>query len=273
MDLDHALQTLAADPAAPIDPFELGLHLAADEYPGLDVPVYLSRLDDLADRLAPRLAGSLPERVAALTGFLFAAEGFAGNEADYYDPRNSYLNEVLDRRLGIPLTLSLLAAAVGDRCGLTVVGVGLPGHFVAKAVAGGEEVIFDPFGGGRVLDRDACAELVRAATGQPFAATDAALAACPPGLVAVRMLSNLKGVYLQRGDFARAARVIGRLVQLRPGDPTQRRDLGVTLVHAGRPGAALDHLQAYLRAAPEADDFDAVAEFRKRALAAVARWN
>ena len=87
------------------------------------------------------------------------------------------------------------------------------------------------------------------------------------------MLSNLKGVYLQRGDFARAARVIGRLVTLRPSDPTQRRDLGVTLVHAGRPGAAVDHLGAYLRDLPDAADHDAVAEFRKRALAAVAKWN
>jgi regulator of sirC expression with transglutaminase-like and TPR domain len=263
MDLDATLKTLAADPSADVDPFGLGLHLARDEYPDLDVPVYLSKLDALADRLAPRLNGSLGQRVATLTRFLFAEEGFAGNESAYYDPRNSFLCDVLDRRLGIPLTLSLLA----------VHGVGLPGHFVACATGGGQEVIFDPFGGGRLLSRDGCAELVRAATGQPFAATDAVLRPCPPGLVAVRMLSNLKGIFLQRGDFARAARTIGRLVTLLPGDATQRRDLGVTLVHAGRPGAAVDHLGAYLEARPEADDRDAVAEFRKRALAAVAKWN
>ena len=273
MNVDQALRTLAANPAAPIDPFELGLHLAADEYPDLDVPVYLSRLDALADRLLPRLAGPLPDRVAVLTTFLFDEEGFAGNEADYYDPRNSYLSDVLDRRLGIPLTLSLLAVAVGERCGLATAGVALPGHFVAKATAAGEEVLFDPFHAGRVLGRAACAELVRAVTGQPFAATDAAVRACPPGLIAVRMLSNLKGVYLHRGDFGRAARTLDRLVTLLPDDPAQRRDLGVTLVHAGRPGAAVDHLGAYLAAVPDADDRDAVAEFRKRALAAVARWN
>jgi regulator of sirC expression with transglutaminase-like and TPR domain len=273
MDLHHTLQTLAADPEAAVDLFELGLHLAADEYPDLDIPTCLSRLDDLADRLDPRLAGPLPDRVAELARFLFDDEGFVGNEADYYDPRNSYLNDVLDRRLGIPLTLSLVAVAVGGRCGLDVAGVGLPGHFVAKATAGDAEVIFDPFHGGRVLDRAECAELVRAVTGQPFAATDAAVRACPPGLVAVRMLSNLKGIYLKRGDFGRAARTMTRLVTLLPDDPTQRRDLGVTLVHAGRPGAALDHLLAYLQVAPDAADHDAVAEFRKRALAAVARWN
>ena len=273
MDLDHALQALAADPTADVDPFELGLHLAADEYPDLDVPVYLTRLDALADRLPARPGATLAERVADLCDLLFADEGFAGNEADYYDPRNSYLSDLLDRKLGIPLTLSLLAVAVGRRAGLDVVGVGLPGHFVAKATAGPAEVIFDPFHGGRVLDRAACAELVRAATGQPFAATDAAVRACPPGLIAVRMLSNLKGVYLQRGDFGRAARTIGRLVTLLPSDPTQQRDLGVTLVHAGRPGAAIDPLGAYLQAVPDAADRDAVAEFRKRAVAAVAKWN
>jgi regulator of sirC expression with transglutaminase-like and TPR domain len=273
MQLDDALRQLAHDPAAPLDPFELGLRLAADEYPDLDVPVYLARVDELADRLAPKLSGSLLRKVTTLAAFLFESEGFAGNDADYYDARNSYLNDVLDRRLGIPLTLSLLAGAVGTRCGLDVVGVGLPGHFVAKASEDGAEVIFDPFGGGRVLDRDGCAELVRQATGQPFAATDDAVCACPPGLVLVRMLSNLKGVYLKRGDFGRAARVMGRLVTLRPDDPTQRRDLGVTLVHAGRPGASLGHLGAYLAAVPDAADFDAVAEFRKRARAAVAKWN
>lgn len=273
MDLDATLRTLASDPTADVDPFELGLQLARDEYPDLDVPVYLSRLDELADRLAPRMGGPLGQQVAALTRFLFDEEGFGGNESAYYDPRNSYLCDVLDRKLGIPLTLSLLAMAVGERCGLAVHGVGLPGHFVARATGGGEEVIFDPFGGGRVLSRDGCAELVRAATGQPFATSDAVLRPCPPGLVAVRMLSNLKGIYLQTGDFPRAARTIGRLVTLLPGDATQRRDLGVTLVHAGRPGAAVDHLGAYLAAVPEAADRDAVAEFRKRALAAVARWN
>ncbi len=273
MDLDDTLRTLARDPAAAVDPFELGLHLAADEYPDLDVPVYLSRLDTLADRLAPRLDAPLAQQVSALTGFLFEQEGFAGNEADYYDPRNSYLSDVLDRRLGIPLTLSLLAMAVGERCGLAVHGVGLPGHFVARATAGDEEVVFDPFGGGRLLSRDGCAELVRAATGQPFATTDAALRPCPPGQIAVRLLSNLKGIYLQKGDFSRAARTIGRLVTLLPGHPLQRRDLGVSLVHAGRPGAAVGHLGAYLEAVPDAADRDTVAEFRKRALAAVARWN
>lgn len=273
MDLDATLDRLAADPFAPADLAALALHLAADEYRGLDVDEYLARLDRYAENLAPRLVGSLPDRVAELAYLLFEEEGFAGNVADYYDPRNSYLNDVLDRKLGLPITLSVLAIGVGARAGLTVAGVGLPGHFVAKAIAGDEEVIFDPYHGGQFLDRAGCRELVEAVTGQPFDPTDDALAVTPPGFVARRLLTNLKSVYLRASDFARAARVTARLVQLAPDDPTQQRDLGVTLIHAGKPGKAIDHLAAYLAAAPAAEDAEVVNEFLRDAQKEVAQWN
>jgi regulator of sirC expression with transglutaminase-like and TPR domain len=248
--------------------------LARDEYPDLDAPVYLARLDSLAADLRPRLVGSLSARTAELAHFLFEEQGFAGNADDYYDPRNSYLSDVLDRRLGIPITLSVLAMAVGARAGLTVAGVGLPGHFVAKASdASGHDILFDPFHGGQFLDADGCEQLVAAVTGHPFTLTARAVAATPPGLIAVRMLNNLKAVYLRDSDFVRAARVMERLVQLGPGDPVQRRDLGVSLVHAGKPGRAIGHLRLYLDHVPSADDAEAVRGFLDRATAEVARWN
>jgi regulator of sirC expression with transglutaminase-like and TPR domain len=274
MDLDTTLAALAADPHHPVDLAELALHLAADEYPDLDVPTYLARLDVLADTLRGRLHGPLARRVVELAHFLFEECGFGGNGDDYYDPRNSYLCDVIDRKLGIPITLSVLAAAVGDRAGLEVAGVGLPGHFIAKAVGGGGDfVLFDPFNGGQFLDPAGCEKLVSAVTGQPFELAPDSLDATPPGLVAVRMLNNLKGAYLRQPDFGRAARATEPLVQLSPADPTQRRDLGVTLVHAGKPGRAIDHLRAYLDAVPDADDRDRVREFLSDARAAVARWN
>jgi regulator of sirC expression with transglutaminase-like and TPR domain len=273
MDLDATLDRLAADPFAPADLAALALHLAADEYRGLNVESYLARLDRYADELATRLAGSLPDRVAELTHLLFEQEGFAGNVADYYDPRNSYLSDVLDRKLGLPITLSVLAIGVGTRAGLNVAGVGLPGHFVAKAIAGDAEVIFDPFHGGQFLDRAGCQQLVEAVTGQPFDPTDDALAVTPPGFVARRLLTNLKSVYLRSGDYPRAARVTARLVQVAPDDPSQRRDLGVTLIHAGKPGKAIDHLAAYLATVPAAEDAEVVSEFLRDAQKEVARWN
>ena len=274
MDLDTTLAALAADPHHAVDLAELSLHLAADEYPDLDIPVYLARLDVLADTLRGRLHGPLTFRVAELTTLLFEDAGFAGNADDYYDPRNSYLCDVLDRKLGIPITLSVLAVSVGGRAGLDAAGVGLPGHFVAKVTDDdGACVVFDPFNGGQFLDEAACEQLVSAVTGQPFELSAEALAAAPPGAIAARMLNNLKGAYLRQSDFGRAARVISRLLQLLPGDHVQRRDLGVALVHAGQPGRAIGHLQAYLDLVPDAADADEVRTFLGDAKSAVARWN
>ncbi len=276
MKLDTALSVLANDPFTAVDLAELSLRLAADEYPTLDVPAYLSRLDALTAQVAPRVARArtLEDRVTELAHFLFVEQEFDGNSAAYYDPRNSYLNDVMDRKLGIPLSLSVLAVRVGAGCGLHVVGVGLPGHFVAKAIdADGGAVLFDPFHGGQLLDPPACEGLVSAVTGQPFYATEDSLAATPPGHIVQRMLNNLKAIYLREPDFPRAARVIRRLIQLVPEDITLRRDLGVSLVHAGQPGPAIDHLNAYLAGGPNADDFDVVRGFLKEARKQVAKWN
>ena len=276
MKLDTALAVLANDPFTAVDLAELSLRLAADEYPDLDVAAYLARLDGLTREVAPRVARArtLEDKVSELAHFLFVEEEFDGNSAAYYDPRNSYLNDVLDRKLGIPLSLSVLAVRVGAGCGLQVVGVGLPGHFVAKAMdADGGQVLFDPFHGGQLLDPPACEGLVAAVTGHPFHATEDALAATPPGHIVQRMLNNLKAIYLREPDFPRAARLIRRILQLVPDDITQRRDLGVSLVHAGQPGPAIDHLAAYLAGVPHADDFDVVKGFFKEARKQVAKWN
>lgn len=273
MDLDATLANLAADPCTPVDLAEVTLHLAADEYPALCPAEYLARLDTHADELAPRLTGRLANDVAALTTYLFDECEYRGNTTDYYDPRNSYLNDVLDRKLGLPITLSILAASVGDRCGLSVYGVGLPGHFVAAATDGEQAVLFDPFHGGRTLDRAGAAALASAVAGHPVSVTTAMLQPTPPGLIVQRVLSNLRNVYLRAADFRRAARVFGRLTQLCPNEPTLRRDLGTCLVQAGRPGAALPHLTAYLDSNPAADDADTVRAILREARAEVARWN
>jgi regulator of sirC expression with transglutaminase-like and TPR domain len=273
MNLDKALRLLARDPAAPLDLAEVALLLARDEYPGLDVEAYLAELDGMAHEARPHLRGRLEKRVAGLCRYLFHDLGFRGNRDHYDDPRNSYFNEVLDRRTGIPITLSAVAMAVGRRAGLTVVGVGLPGHFVAKAVADGREVIFDPFHGGRVLSREDCEILVEKVLGVRFEATPEALRPVPPGPIVQRMLTNLKVLYLRRGDSGRAVRVLNRLRQLCPDDPLQRRDLGATLLQAGEPGKAISHLQAYLDATPGAADADAVRRLLDQSRGAVARWN
>jgi regulator of sirC expression with transglutaminase-like and TPR domain len=273
MNADTALTLLARNPAAPLDLAELALSLARDEYPDLDVEAYLAELAGMAHEVRGRLRGSPESRVRGLCRYLFHDMGFHGTTRDYYDARNSYLNEVLDRRTGIPITLSAVAMAVGNRAGLQVAGVGLPGHFVAKAMAEGQEVLFDPFHGGRILTAEQCERLVEQVTGLPFTATPEALAAVDLGPMVLRMLTNLKGTYLRTGDFRRAVRVVERLRQLSPDDPLQRRDLGAVLLQAGRPGAAIGHLEAYLAAVPGAEDSDAVLRLLSESRAAVARWN
>jgi regulator of sirC expression with transglutaminase-like and TPR domain len=273
MDIDAALGQLAREPDAPLDLAELALTLARDEYPDLDVEAYLGEFDAMAHEARRYLRGGLAAQVNGLCRYLFHEMGFRGNDRDYYDARNSYLNQVLDRRTGIPITLSAVAMAVGGRAGLEVQGVGLPGHFVVKAVCDGRQELFDPFHGGRRLSARDCETLVRQVTGQPFRLTAEALAPVPLGVMLMRMLNNLKAVYLKDGDFVRAARVMERLRQLSPADVLQRRDLGASLLHAGQPGRAIDHLDAYLNAVPQAEDAAAVRELLRQARRQVAAWN
>jgi regulator of sirC expression with transglutaminase-like and TPR domain len=273
MDLQAALQQLANDPAAPLDPAEVALRLAQDEYPHLDVEGYLSELDCMAHEVKAYLRGDLDVQVHGLCRYLFHEMGFHGNTQNYFDPKNSYLNDVLDRRTGLPITLSIVAMALGRRAGMDVQGVGLPGHFIAKAVSPGREIFFDPFHGGRRLTPEECSQLVEQVTGKPFRATPQALQAIPLGWIIVRMLNNLKGVYLKAEDYARLIRVTERLRQLAPEDATQVRDLGATFLQAGQPGKAIDHLEAYLTATPQGSDADAVRQLLTQAKSLLARWN
>jgi regulator of sirC expression with transglutaminase-like and TPR domain len=273
MNLNAALDLLARDPTAPLDAAELALHLARDEYPDLDVEAQLGELNAMAHEARTYLRGDLRARVAGLCRYLFHEMGFRGNTRDYYHPDNSYLNIVLERRTGIPISLSAIVMAVGARAGLEVAGVGLPGHFVVKALAEGQEVLFDPYHGGRLLSPTDCEHLVHQVTQRTFRATPEHLAAIPLGVMVQRMLNNLKGAYLRQGDFRRAVRVMERLRQLDADDPVQRRDLGATLLHAGQPGKAVDHLTAYLTALPEAGDAEAVQLLLKQARQTLAAWN
>ena len=163
--------------------------------------------------------------------------------------------------------------AVARRCDFTVVGVGLPGHFVAKAIAGDAEVIFDPFHGGMPLTPEDCSALVESVCGAEFDPTPANLAATPPRAIVCRVLTNLKANYYHLGDYRRAARVTGRLAQLDPLDLCQRRDWGMLLTRAGEAHKAIDPLEAYLAATPNGVDAVVVRQVLKQARAVVAGWN
>ncbi|MCS6849810.1 MAG: transglutaminase-like domain-containing protein [Gemmataceae bacterium] len=273
MDLDTALRRLAREPSAPFDLAELALLLARDEYPNLDVEAHLSELAGMAREARSYLRGRIQERVAGLCRYLFHDMGFRGNVEHYYDARNSYLNQVLERRTGIPITLSAVAMTVGQRAGLEVVGVGLPGHFIVKAVDHGEEVLFDPFHGGRQLLPEEAGRLVERLTGLPFPVTPQRLRPTPLAGIVQRLLNNLRAIYLGQRDFPRALRVLERLQLLAPHDSSLQRDLGLSWLALGHAGRALGPLAAYLHACPQADDATAIRQAWRQAQSEVARCN
>ena len=219
------------------------LLIAQIEHPALAPETELARLDDLAARAG---VGD----VHRLRQFLFEDQGFAGNADDYYDPRNSCLNDVLDRRVGIPITLSVLAIEVGRRLGLRVDGIGLPGHFMASA--GG--VLFDPFNGGAVVSRADAGDVVARVLGRPVRLEDSHFAPVTAGDILRRMLANLRGVYVEREAWAKARGVMEYLIVLDPETPGHVRDYGTILMKEGNfaRGAAL--WVEYLTLEPNAPD-------------------
>ncbi|MFO0958887.1 MAG: transglutaminase-like domain-containing protein [Isosphaeraceae bacterium] len=257
-----------------VDLSRLAMELARDAYPDLDADRYLRRIDDLAGRVRDRCADGLKAKpiLGQINWVLFHEENYRGNQDDYYDPRNSYLSDVIDRRVGIPISLSVLYLAVAERIGLAMAGVNLPAHFVVRLR---EAPLFvDPFHQGILLDREGCARRVAEVTGQEIRTLpETILAPCPPRVMISRMLRNLKATYLQREEYMDALPVLRRLIALAPDDPEEHRDLGIVCMHTDRPGEAVAHLQSYLDARPEADDRETVALIHKAAWRDLARRN
>ena len=243
-------RALAADPTHPVDLAEAALLVAADHRPGLDVRAGLARLDVLAEAARPAVlaAWSDAARVEALNQFLFVREGFHGNTEEYDDPRNSLLDCVLERRTGLPITLSLVYLEVGGRLGLPVEGIGFPSHFLVRW-RGREDVVIDAFHG-RVLADRALAAMLRQALGQDVVFSRMELQAITPHALLVRLLSNLKRHTALAGDFAATLHCCERLLQLQPDDPEEVRDRGLVYAQLDCVGAARDDLTRFLALAP-----------------------
>jgi regulator of sirC expression with transglutaminase-like and TPR domain len=245
-----------------IDLARAALYLAAEEYPALDVDAYLSRLDALARDVADRpLDTALPlGRLLELSRYLFEEQGFAGNARSYYDPRNSFLNEVLDRRTGIPITLSVVYLEVGWRLGLPLAGVGLPGHFLVGYYPPYDVQYVDVFNQGRMLSRDDCALLLQGMYGHGFVFHEEYLAPVSKRQILTRMLTNLKAIYTQQEDWDRALAVAERLLLLQPDYPPEVRDRGLIQFRRGALRAAHADLERYTQLAPEANDLPRIRE-------------
>jgi regulator of sirC expression with transglutaminase-like and TPR domain len=254
----RAFEELARAPESEVDLALVALHVAQIEHPGLIPQHHLKRLDELATQSG---ACGIPDTLHGLhrlREFLFEEEGFRGNSDDYYDPRNSCLNDVLDRKLGIPITLALLLMEVGWRVGLRIAGIGLPGHFVVSAHVGNDRVLLDPFDGGAVLTRERATDVVSRAVGRPVKLVEANFAPCSKRQIIARMLLNLKSVYAGRCDWGKAVDVMDRLLVVDPDSSAHVRDRGAILVKLGEFQRGAADWERYLSRNPEAPDADRV---------------
>lgn len=268
-------ERVLAMPEAEINLAEAALILASDEYPELDVSSYLERLDEMADTLKPRL----PEKrephatISALNHYLFDELEFHGNRAEYYDPQNSYLNDVLDRRTGLPITLSVVVLALAERLGLPIVGVGLPGHFCVKWQDAATEIVFDPFNEGEILDRRAMEARVREIVNPVLPFQSSWVEAVGKKYILLRMMQNLKAIFVRSEQLERAWQVVDKLLLLDPRLGDEIRDFGLLSLKLGAYRQAAVSLEQYLLAHPDAQDAELMRVYLRRALEQVERLN
>ena len=255
---------MAGLPDDEIDLARAGFLVAAMEYPGLDLDHQFGLLDSLSAGVSGRLDASRDPLfcVNTLSEYLFDEVGFQGNLDDYYDPRNSFLNEVLRRRLGIPITLSLVCIEVGKRLDIPLLGVSMPGHFLLKHQQE-EDLFIDPFHKGILLSEEECAQRLQQVTQANIPWDSRYLAPVSNRDFVARILRNLKNIYLQRQDHNRAIMTIDRLIVLQPEATEERRDRGIVRYNLGHQEEALEDLTEYLDSDPDGGDVEEVEELVK----------
>ena len=259
-----AFTRLLPTPEPELDLAEAALLIAAEEYPDLRPAVYLNQIARMSSDLKQRIRAEVePQRVVERANTYFFEElHFKGNREEYYDPRNSFLNEVIDRRVGIPITLAVLYVAVGERAGLPVRGVGMPGHFlVAYAPSSPGEVFVDAFNG-RTLTREECAKMLEEMYGGTVPMRPALLQPSTKRQILARILNNLKSLYLSRGDLARALTASDRIMLTDPHLTSEWRDRGLIQFQLRHDTEALKDFNRYLAVRPEPEDTARVKQLR-----------
>ena len=278
--LDGFREVVAAADAQ-IDLARAALEIARHAYPEIDPAHYLAELDRLADGLAPVFRDTLPPvmQVQTLSRYLFRENGFHPAQNAYYDPRNSYLNEVLDRREGIPISLSLVYLEVGMRLGLPLAGISFPQRFLVKHVSPAGEIIIDPFGEGRMLDDDALiALLVEDGENESQSEFDPEtlpdlLRACSKRDLLLRWLRNLKGIYFHQHLYGKALEISTMIFALTPDLPIEIRDRGVIYEQMECARAALADYERYLLVSHDIDDHTEIRQRVANLKHSVARLN
>lgn len=275
--LERLKQILDA-PESDADLAEAALLLAQEEYPQLDVQAYLRRLDEMARAVRDTLPANAPaaEIILALNRYLFQEEGFDGDAANFYDPRNSFINQVLERKIGIPITLSIIYIEIGQRLGLPLQGVSFPGHFLVKLSVESGEIVLDPFSGGVSLGRDELEQQLAQTQGDKESAKiplEEWLVTATKKDILVRMLRNLKVIYAHADQLEKTLSVINRILLIAPELAEEVRDRGMVYRQLECFRAALPDLQTYLQMEPESEDRDEMRDHVIELQKIVARLN
>jgi len=246
----------ARQPERDLDLARAALLVAKEQYPGLAVEQYLARLDQLAEEVKDRLADETAPLVVLeeLTRTLYQRHSFRGNRDAYYDPRNSFLNDVLDRRVGIPLTLGIVLLEVGWRLRLPLEGVNFPHHFLVRFQGDAMALLIDPFDAGRARYEDQAQDLLDRVYGGKVRLQESFLRRASKRDTLVRLLNNLKGIFLNSGDHARALGVVERLLILRPEGGDDHRARAVLLARLGQRQEAIDQLERWLASGARGDE-------------------
>jgi regulator of sirC expression with transglutaminase-like and TPR domain len=243
-------------PEEKIELSRAALTIALTDYPDLDIPDYLARIDLLANEVTGRLGpeADIYRSIAALNYVLFRQYGFHGNRDDYFNPKNSFLNEVIERKTGIPITLSVLYMEVAQRVGLRLDGVGFPGHFLVKCVGDGEEIVIDPFNSGEIRSREDIDKMLFDLYGGKVVFHSDFLASSTKKDILKRMLANLKAIYTNGNDLVRSLSALDRLVILDPTSALDIRDRGTVYLRLECYAQAREDFETYLRLRPDAED-------------------
>jgi regulator of sirC expression with transglutaminase-like and TPR domain len=269
---------IVAGPDEEINLAEAALLIASEEYSNLDIPAYLALLDEMAGTLKHRLRPDISpaDTIVALNRYLFDELGFTGNAADYYDPRNSFLNEVLDRKRGIPITLAIVYIEIGRRVGLPLQGISFPAHFLVKCKLRRGTVVLDPYAKGTSLSFDDIKQRVKSlrhGAEPPRSVVASMLAAASNKDILVRLLRNLKGIYSHHREWLKALTATDRIISVMPDSAEEYRDRGMIYLNLECFRAALFDLQSYLKMLPVAGDADTVHQKVVELQAVTARLN
>ena len=248
----NKFSSLAELPDEEIDLVGATLIIARISYPRLDETVYQRYLSDLTERLRSRL--NKTDRPVAmiekLNRILFEEEGFRGNRHNYFDPDNSFINRVVDRKLGIPITLSLIYTEVGKKAGMNLSGIALPVHFITALFHESGRTLIDPFKQGEILSEEECRTMVRRRLGEESAFDTRQLSPASPKEILIRMLRNLKAIYLQTHNDMKAFQMLHWILTLDPGSKAELRERGLLYEALGNTDRAAEDLERYIALSP-----------------------